>query len=333
MHIAITGASGLVGGNLAEVARGAGHDVVCIKRGGSRVDHLSHLAVRWADADLASTDDLARALEGAEIAVHCAAAVVTGTRADDTMRRTNVDGTRHVIDACRRAGVRRLVHVSTVAAIGVGDGTRDVTEDDAFDLRAHGMLDGYAETKRAAQDLVEAAARAGEIDAVVACPTLMWGPYDAKPSTGRLAVELARGRIPGGTPGTTNIVDVRDVARGLLLCAEKGRTGERYILGRENLTYQELFARVAQIGGFRAPRFLVPRLLAVPMGWGGDLARAIGVDVPLDSMAVRWAYCRGFRFSHAKAARELGYAPGAPDDGIRACIEWLKAHGALAPRP
>ena len=110
------------------------------------------------------------------------------------MRRTNVDGTRHVIDACRRAKVRRLVHVSTVAAIGVSDGTRDATEDDPFNFAEHGLLDGYSETKRAAQDLVEAAVRAGEIDAVIACPTLMWGPYDAKPSTGR-----SRRRRPAGS--------------------------------------------------------------------------------------------------------------------------------------
>ncbi|WP_053236628.1 NAD-dependent epimerase/dehydratase family protein [Sandaracinus amylolyticus] len=327
MRIAITGASGLVGGNLADVAIAAGHDVVCTKRAGSRVEHLAHLPIRWADADLASEDDLARAFAGAEIVIHCAAIVVTGKDADDVMRATNVAGTRHVIDACRRAKVRRLVHVSTVAAIGVSDGTRDATEDDAFNLAEHHMLDGYAETKRAAQDLVEAAVRAGEIDAVIACPTLMWGPYDVKPSTGRLAVELAKGRIPGGTPGTNNVVDVRDVARGLLLCAEKGRTGERYILGGENVTYHELFTRIARIGGYRAPRFVVPRALATAFGWLGDVAHRVGVPTAIDSMSVRWAYCPGFRFSHAKAARELGYAPGPADEGIRAGIEWMRARG------
>lgn len=329
MKIAATGASGLVGGNLAEVALAAGHELVCTKRAGSRVDHLAHLGVRWVEADLASEDDLARAFEGAEVVVHCAAVVVTGSRADETMRRTNVEGTRHVIDACRRAGVRRLVHVSTVSAIGVSDGSRDVTEGDPFNLAEHHMLDGYAETKRAAQDLVEAAARAGEIDAVIACPTLMWGPYDAKPSTGRFAIEIAKGRVPGGVPGTTNIVDVRDVARGLLLCAERGRTGERYILGGVNVTYTELFERIARIGGYRAPRFVVPRALAAPAGWLGDLVNALGGRSEVSSMSVRWGFCRGFRFSHAKAARELGYAPGDPDEGIRACLEWMRARGML----
>lgn len=329
MRIAITGASGLVGGNVADVALAAGHEVVCTKRAGSRVEHLAHLAIRWADADLASTDDLARAFEGAEIVVHCAAVVVTGKNADDTMRRTNVDGTRHVIDACRRADVRRLVQVSTVSAIGVSDGSRDVTEEDPFNLAEHRMLDGYAETKRAAQDLVEAAVRAGEVDAVIACPTLMWGPYDAKPSTGQFAVQIAKGRVLGGFPGSTNIVDVRDVARGLLLCAERGRAGERYILGGENVTYVEMFRRVARIGGYRAPSFVVPRALAAPAGWAGDLAAALGHAGDVSSMAVRWAYCRGFRFSHAKAARELGYAPGDPDEGIRASLEWMRSRGML----
>lgn len=329
MRVAITGASGLVGANVAEQALAAGHEVICTKRASSRVDHLAHLAIEWRDADLGDEEALARAFEGAEIVVHAAAAVDVGIAATAAMRDTNIGGTGRVIGACRSAGVRRLVHVSSVAAIGCSDGSRDVTEDDPFNFAEHGLLDGYVETKRAAQDLVQGAARAGELDAVIVNPTYMFGPYDARPSSGVLIVELARGRIPVSPTGMQNIVDVRDVARGILLAAEKGRTGELYILGCENVTYDELFERIARIGGLRAPRLVAPKWVAAPAGWLGDLRTALGGSSLVTSMTIRWSYERGYRFSHAKAARELGYAPGPVDEGIRACIEWMRGRGML----
>jgi dihydroflavonol-4-reductase len=329
MKLAITGASGLVGANVAEQALARGHEVVCLRRGASRVDHLAHLTITWREADLGDEDALARAFEGAEIVVHAAAAVEAGNAVTEAMRETNVGGTKRVMAACRRAKVRRLVHVSSVAAIGVSDGTRDVTEDDPFNFAEHGLLDGYTETKRAAQDAVVSAARAGEIDAVVVCPTYMFGPYDQKPSSGAIVVALAKGEIPSGTDGRQNIVDVRDVARGILLAAEKGRSGETYILGAENVTYREMFARIARIGGYRAPRLNVPRWVAAPIGWMGDLRKALGGQSLVSSMTLRWAYERGYRFSHAKATRELGYVPGPPDDGIRDCITWMRGRGMI----
>jgi dihydroflavonol-4-reductase len=322
MKIAITGASGLVGANVAEQALAAGHEAFCLRRGSSRIEHL---AITWREGDLGDEDALVRAFEGVEIVVHAAAAVEAGARITEAMRETNVGGTLRVIAACRRAGVRRLVHVSSVAAVGVSDGTRDVTEDDPFNFAEHGLLDGYVETKRAAQDAVVKAARAGEIDAVIVCPTYMFGPYDAKPSSGQIVVAIAEGKIPSSTDGMQNIVDVRDVARGILLAAEKGRTGELYILGAENVTYREMFERIAKIGGYRPPSFAAPRWAAAPIGWLGDLRNALGGRSLVSTMTLQWAYERGYRFSHAKATRELGYAPGSPDEGIRACIEWMRA--------
>src|SRR5688572_19198898 len=134
MRIAITGASGLVGANVAEQAIAQGHEVVCLKRGSSRVAHLDHLPIRWASGDLGDEDALARGFEGAQWVVHSAAVVEAGTRVTEAMRETNVGGTRRVIEACRRAAVQRLVHVSTAAAIGVSDDGADVTEDHPFNF-------------------------------------------------------------------------------------------------------------------------------------------------------------------------------------------------------
>lgn len=325
MKIAITGATGLVGANVAEQALAQGHEVICTQRGARPVEHLSHLPVTWRSADLSDEAALATAFAGAEVVVHAAAAVGAGTKVTAAMRDINVGGTQRVMNACHAAGVRRLLHVSTVAAIGVSDGTRDVTEEDPFNFAAHGLMDGYVETKRAAQDLVVSAARAEKIDAVVVCPTYMFGPYDIKPSSGQIVVALSRGQIPTTTSGSQNIVDVRDVARGILLAAEKGRTGELYILGAENVTYGETFRRIAKLGGWKAPSLAVPHWVAAPLGWFGDLRAALGGAPQVTSITLRWAYEEGFRFSHDKAARELGYAPGSADAGIAACIAWMRA--------
>lgn len=329
MRIGITGATGLVGANVADVALRLGHEVICTRRGTSKAEHLAHLAIVWREADLSSEDKLAAAFEGCEVVVHAAAAVEGGGRITEAMRDTNVGGTRRVIAACKRANVRLLVHVSSVAAIGVSDGTRDVTEDDPFNFASVGLLDGYVQTKREAQDLVVAAAKAGELDAVVVCPTYMFGPYDIKPSSGQLVVGIAKGRIPIATDGMQNIVDVRDVARGILLAAEKGRSGELYILGGENVTYAEMFAHIARAGGWEAPTRRLPRWLLAPLGWVGDLGEAMGAPTLLNSMRIAWLHERGYRFSSAKAKQELGYAPGSPDEGIRACVAWMHEHGLL----
>jgi dihydroflavonol-4-reductase len=329
MRIGITGATGLVGANVADLALRLGHEVVCARRGTSNAEHLAHLPIVWKEADLSSEEKLAAAFDGCEVVVHAAAAVEGGGRITEAMRETNVGGTRRVIAACKRAKVRRLVHVSSVAAIGVSDGTRDVTEDDPFNFEGVGLLDGYVVTKREAQDLVVAAAKAGELDAVVVCPTYMFGPYDIKPSSGQLVVGIAKGQIPIVTDGVQNIVDVRDVARGILLAAEKGRAGELYILGGENVTYAEMFAHIARAGGWPAPSRRVPRWLLAPVGWAGDLAELAGMPVLVSTMRIRWAFERGYRFSSAKAKQELGYAPGSPDEGIRACVAWMREHGMV----
>jgi dihydroflavonol-4-reductase len=157
----------------------------------------------------------------------------------------------------------------------------------------------------------------------------MLGPYDARPSSGQLIVDVVRGRVPGLTRGKNNFVDVRDVARGMILVAEKGRTGQRYILGGENLTYGEITQRIARIAGVKAPGWYVPRALAAPLGWIGDFREAVGGTPLITSTTVGFAYCPDFVFSSEKARRELGYTNGPLDGAIRDAIEWFRGRGML----
>ncbi len=336
MHSLVTGATGLLGGNLtiALLAAGQGapsHTVSATRRGSSDARHLAAFPIRWVDADLSDPDALSRAFAGVEVVYHCAAQVSIQRRADARLMAANVDGTRNVLAAARRAGVRRVVHCSTVAAIGLTTTSEPSREEAAWNYDQHGMEDGYSITKHLAEGVVQEAVAAGQ-DVVIANPTYMFGPYDVRPSSGKMIVEVVKGRMPGSTPGINNFVDVRDVARGMIRVASAGRTGERYILSGEELSYQQIAARIAAIAGTRPPGWSVPQWLSAPLGWAGDLQEAItGREALINSVAIRYAYCTKFRFSSEKARRELGYTTGPLDTAIRDAIAWFRSNGMLPP--
>ena len=278
MRIYATGASGFIGAHVARELRLRGGDV------------------RTERVDLLDRKGLERAVDGCEAVVHVAA-LYSYDASPELIERVNVEGTRNVIEACLRKGVRRLLHTSTSGTCGPVRG-RSATEADAPPLWE--LAVPYKRTKLAAEQLVLAAARNG-LDALVVNPTSPVGPGDQKPTpTGRMIAGVATGRIRFylGNFGL-NVVDVRDVARGHALVLERGRTGERYILGGTDLKLEELFARIADLAWRPRPRLRLPYALAVA-------AARLGVA---NKNEVRLAQLPLY-FSSAKAQRELGYAPG-----------------------
>ena len=327
MRVAITGASGLLGGNLAAELVAAGHEVVATRRAGTQVAHLADLPIAWRDADLADAAALARAFDGAAAVFHCAAAVTIKREVTPEMRAVNVDGTRHVIDACIKAGVARLVHTSSVVAVGLSTDGRPCDETARWNFDELGLLDAYAITKHEAEEVVHGAQ--DRIDAVIVNPTYMLGPRDARPSSGELIRKVVKHRIPGWTPGYNNFVDVRDVARGMIAAWQKGRRGERYILAGHDMTYRRLFETVAQVAGVRPPLLPAPRLLARALGKWGDLVERRGGEPIVNSTQVRYAYTDRFRFASTKAARELGYKYGPLEPAIHDALDWFRANHML----
>lgn len=326
----ITGASGLVGGNLAALLCSLGSKVRCTRRPNSQIAHLSHLPIEWVEADLLDRASLERAFRGADAVFSCAADVRILTHATDSMRRNNVEGAQNVVAAVKAAGAGRLVHCSSVVTVAIAEGPEPANEDSAWNFPAHGLSDGYAVTKRAAEEAVLAAK--DEVDLVVVNPTYMLGPLDARPSSGQLIINVIRGKVPGSTSGYNNFVDVRDVCRGMVEAWRSGRRGERYILGGQDLTYGEALARIAKVAGCRAPSWAVPRPLAAILGWFGDVRERLSGEEPvLNTVKIRYAYCRGYRFSSDKARRELGYSPGAIEPAIADAIAWFRDHGKLPP--
>jgi len=326
-RVAITGASGLLGGNLAAELVAAGHQVVAIRRAGTRSGHLDDVAIEWHDADLGSTAAMTRAFQGAACVFHCAAQVSLRRTVSREMSATNVVGTANVIDAVRAAGVPRLVHTSSVVAVGVSSDGRPCDETATWNFDTEGMVDAYAITKHQAEDVVRAARF--EVDAVIVNPTYMFGPRDARPSSGRLIVDVVRGRVPGWTPGYNNFVDVRDVARGMIAAWQRGRRGERYILAGHDMTYGDVFRAIAKVADVKPPALRVPRPAAWLFGKWGDLVERTGRDPVVNSTQIRYAYTDRFRFKSDKAARELGYQVSPLEPAIRDAIAWFRAHGML----
>ncbi len=328
MRCAITGATGLLGANLAIELLAQGHEVVATKRSSSKTAHLDAFDIQWTDARLGDVESLKRAFDGAEAVFHVAAAVTVKMKVEPWLYEANVTGTHHVIEAVRATGAGRLVHCSSVAAIGVSADGEPCDETHPWNLADYGVDDAYSSTKWEAQKAVQAAVSEG-LDAVIVNPTYMIGPYDSRPSSGEMVVKVVKGQFPGYSSGQNNFVDVRDVARGMILAWEKGAAGELHTLGGHNLSYKEFFDRVAEIAGVPKITRAVPRWAARVVGRLGDLQGALtGGEPLLNGATVGWGYVDHIH-SSAKAERVLGYTRSPIEPAIADAIAWFKAHGML----
>ncbi len=281
--------------------------------------NLAGLDVEPAIGDLADIGALEAALDGCQALFHVAADYRLWAPDPQLLYRSNVDGTRNVIEAAGRSGVERVVYTSSVATIGLRADSQPSDETDVAPLDA--MIGHYKRSKYLAENWVQQAARAGA-PIVIVNPSTPIGPGDVKPTpTGRLVLDAATGRMPAYVDTGLNIVHVDDVAAGHLLAYEHGRIGERYILGGTDLTLQRILSMIARASGRRAPRLRLPLNLLLPVAYAAEgFARLTGRETRITVDGIRMARHRMY-FSSAKAVRELGYrwrpAQQAIDDAVR----------------
>ena len=324
MQAVITGATGLLGANLAVLLREHGIDVRCTRRATSNTIHLEPYDIEWVEADLSSTSALTQAFDGADVIFHCAAAVSILRNVTQTLTQTNVDGTNNVLAAIQAADAGRLVHCSSTVAIGLSEDGMPATERNAWNLAKYGRDDGYATTKKQSEDNVLRAAADG-LDAVVVNPGYLFGAFDQRPSSGRMLIDVVTRQVPGHSAGINNFANASDVAAGLVAAWKKGTRSERYILGGENLNYKECFQRIAAVAGTRPPGMSVPSWMAKPFGWLGDIQqRVTGREPLLNSNTIGWGYTKNFMFSSEKAIAELGYQPQPIEKGIAEALAWFR---------
>lgn len=318
----MTGATGFVGWHVARKLLDRGAAVRLLVRDPRRVRELEGAEI--VVGDLRDPASLERAAAGCGVVYHVAADYRLWVRDASEMFAVNVEGTRNILEAARRAGVERVVYTSTVGCIGippggVGDETTPVSEQD--------MTGVYKLSKFRAERVALDFAEEG-FPVVIVNPTAPVGDHDFKPTpTGKIIVDYLKGAMPAYLDTGLNLVDVADVAEGHLLACERGAPGERYILGCQNMTLAEIFRALEKISGVPAPRRRIPYALAYAAGVVTTAAaRLTGVEprAPLD--AVRMARKKMF-VSHEKAARELGYSPGPVEGALRRAVEWFRGNG------
>lgn len=323
--VAVTGATGLLGNNLVRllVERGEARVRALLRlTSGSRALEGLPASVIRVDLARATLQEIVRAIDGMDVIIHCGARVGIGRQELAGYRVANVDATANLARACRRTGAR-LVHVSSVDTLRWGTMEAPGTEEDDPGPD-HGIP--YVITKREAEAAVLEQVEHG-LDAVVVNPVYMLGPWDWKPSSGRMLLKAASAPVLVAPPGGNDFVHVADVAAGTLAAVEKGRTGERYILGGEAMSYADAFQLFADVAGRRRRARTAPRWAIRAAGRGADfLGYIAGGEYDVNSASAEVSTLP-HHFASAKAQRELGYAFRPAADAARDAWEWFRAHG------
>jgi dihydroflavonol-4-reductase len=330
MTTLVTGANGFVGSHVSRLLVARGDRVRAFVRPDSRLTAIDGLPVEICRGDLRDPKSIAAALHGVRRIFHVAADYRLWARDPRTIYDTNVVGTRNLLDACRRVDLDRLVYTSSVATIVGAHGSP--LPDESARRSIDEMIGHYKRSKFIAEQEALAAARDG-LPVIVVNPTTPVGAGDWKPTpTGRMIVDFLRGRMFAYVETGLNLVSVHDVAAGHLAAAERGRTGERYILGGRNMRLKEIFDVLAAITGRPAPRLRLPHAVAMAIGAGSEVgARVLRREpvVPLESVRMARHY---MLVSSTKAARELGFAAGSIEAALEEAVRWYIDRG-YAPEP
>jgi dihydroflavonol-4-reductase len=321
----ITGATGFVGSHVARVLAGQGADLRLLVRAGSDTRNLEGLNAERVIGDLRDPASIEQAMAGCDTVFHVAADYRLWVRDPEQMYRANVEGTRTILDAACKNRVRRVVHTSSVATMGFTSNGHLANEDSPVKLES--MIGPYKRSKFMAEQLALKAGASG-MDVVVVNPTTPVGEQDIRPTpTGRIVVDFLKKKFPAYVDTGLNLVDVRECARGHLTALEKGRSGERYILGGENLTLKQILDKLGAITGLPSPKVRVPYVMALATGVVDEMVtgRILGREPRATIDAVRMGR-KKMIVSSAKAERELGWNPSPVEGALRRAVEWFRTH-------
>ena len=327
MRALLSGATGFVGSAVARALLREGWQVKALVRQNSDRRNLQGLQIETVAGDLNDRSSLDHAVAGCEALFHVAADYRLGARRPEELYRTNVEGTRNVLNAARSAGVGRIVYTSSVATIGIpADGSPGCEE---TPVALADMIGHYKRSKFLAEQVARDAARAGA-SVVIVNPSTPIGPGDVKPTpTGQMVLDAAAGRMPAYLDTGLNVVHVDDVAAGHLLAFHRGRDGERYILGGDDMTLREILVEIARIAGRSPPRIRLPNAAVLPLAYAAEaMAWLTGRTTRITVEAVRMARKRMF-FSSDKAVRELGYRWRARTKAFEDAVLWLREQRLL----
>lgn len=326
-QVLVTGATGFIGSHVARMLVERGDRVRVLVRRSSRIDNLEGLDVEPVIGDLRDTESLTSALTGCRALFHVAADYRLWSRNPQELYESNVGGTRNILCAAKGAGVERVVYTSSVGALGIPADGSPGTEETAVSL--NDMVGHYKRSKFLAEEEARRFVREEDLAVVIVNPSTPVGENDIKPTpTGKIVVDFLNGKLPAFVDTGLNLVDVRDVAAGHLLALERGKPGERYILGNCDVTLQGILQRLAAITGLKAPKRRIPYQAAYAAAWADTLLFGTMLKrephIPLEGvrMARKYMY-----FDASKAVRELGLPQSPIDEALRRAVEWFRANG------
>lgn len=327
MKVLVTGANGFLGSWLTRALVEKGHDVSILVRPTSDLSELSGIPFTKVYGDVTDLDSLNKAFKGIEGVFHLAGVVAYKKKDRPLMDRVNVEGTRNVLDAIEKQNVKKLLHLSSVVAIGASNSPKVIlNEDSPYTISDLNL--GYFETKKAAEDLVKAQLKNNSFEAVMVNPSTIYGKADAKKGSRSVQLKVAQGKFPFYTSGGVSIVAVEDVITGIMKAWDKGRSGERYILSGENWTIHQLFTAIAEEAGVEPPRILLPNSVLHTVGFIGDMLARFGLKGGISkenaytSTMYHW-------FDNSKARRELDFNPQPARVAIHNSVTWMKENGLL----
>ena len=322
----VTGATGFVGSHVARALAEQGAELRLLVRSNSNLKNVEDIKADLVTGDLRDPASLERGIAGCDVVFHVAADYRLWVRDPEEMYRANVEGTRAILEAALRNKVRRVVYTSSVATMGFTSDGEPADENSPVSLDK--MIGPYKRSKFQAEQVALEAAHAGQ-DVVIVNPSTPVGERDIKPTpTGRIVVDFLKRKFPAYVDTGLNLVDVKECALGHIAALEKGRKGERYILGGENLTLKQILDKLAAITGLPSPTIRVPYLLALATGVVDEVVtgRIRGREPRATIDAVRMGRKKMF-VSSAKAERELGWKGGPVDDALRRAADWFRANG------
>jgi len=325
MKVLVTGATGFVGGAVARALVRAGVEVRVLARRESDLQNLESLAVERVAGDLRDPASLRNALAGCRQLYHVAAHYALWAKDPSIFYDINVTGTRNLLEAARTAGIERTVYCSTIGAIGLPPGGGLGTENTPVSLDQ--MAGHYKRSKYLAEQEVLRLAKEG-LPVVIVNPSAPVGAGDVKPTpTGQVIVDFMRGRMPAYMETGMNLIDVDDVAIGHLLAMQKGRVGERYILGNKNLMLREVFEILSHLTGVKAPTIKLPRLAILPLAYLNHwVANFTGRPPRIPLEGVKMAKYK-MHYDCGKAVRELGLPQTPPEVALEKAVQWFRSHG------
>ena len=327
MTTLVTGAAGFLGSHVARQLVARGDSVRVLMRPSSTNRAIADLSLEYVTGDLRDPVSLDRAMKDVKRVFHVAADYRLWARRKQDIYDSNVGGTKNLLDAANRAGVEQLIYTSTVATIAVD---RPQLPNEFTEARLEEMVGHYKRSKWLAEKEALSAAKSG-IPVIVAMPTTPVGPWDWKPTpTGKIILDFLNGKMPGYVETGLNFVGVEDCAAGHLLIAEKGKVGERYLLGGENLTLKQMLDALSKITGLPAPKLKIPHGLALGVAYASTVfSRLLGREPSIPVEGVKIARHMMF-VDCSRAQRELGFKVGPVAAALERAVRWYEANGYIA---